>query len=152
MSETIVIQSNAEGLADVERFLAAFCDDNHIANYFATISVPVLQAVENAIVHGNLNNPSKKVIIEYGYRLGGIYFLVSDEGNGFDYTQYGNCPLNNEKGQGVFLMKSLADHIEFFNGGKSIRMDFDINGIEAIDALERIDTLQHFFMPNIVAV
>lgn len=44
--ESFVIQSNNQGLAEIEGFLGCFCDENHIANYFATISVPVLQAVE----------------------------------------------------------------------------------------------------------
>lgn len=150
--ESFVIQSNNQGLAEIEGFLGCFCDENHIANYFATISVPVLQAVENAIIHGNANDPTKQVRLECGFRQGGVYFLVEDQGVGFNYAAFGDCPNANDKGQGIFLIKSLSDHYEYANGGSLLRMDFDINGIEASDSIERMAKLQHYYLPKSVEV
>lgn len=60
--ESFVIQSNSEGLSTVESYIGCFCDENHISNYSATIMVPVLQAVENAIVHGNGRDENKRSV------------------------------------------------------------------------------------------
>ena len=77
--ERIVIQSNIANLVKVEQFLDTVCDTMNIHNYYATISVAVLQAVENAILHGNKSDESKSVYIKYSKCRGGIAFIIEDE-------------------------------------------------------------------------
>ena len=148
--EKLVIQSDIENLIEVERFVSAVCDGFNINNYAATITMSLLQAVENAIVHGNNNDHSKKVTITSDYSNGGVSFSVSDEGKGFDYSQYGSLPEREGKGTGIFLMKSLSDKISYLNGGSTVRLDFVINGIEASKALERISTLRHYYAADMI--
>ena len=92
--ETIKIQSVEANIPQVEAYLESVCSDFNCYNYFGTISVAVLQAVENAIVHGNKCNPDKTVTIKYSRAKGGLAFVVEDEGNGFDYTQYTDLPTD----------------------------------------------------------
>ena len=42
-------------------------------------------------------------------------------------------------------MKSLADRMGFSDGGRKVRLEFDVNGIDPADALERVALLQEHF-------
>ena len=108
------------------------------------MSVAALQAVENAIVHGNGSDSSKSVTISLGTCSGGVFVEVSDEGSGFDYTRFGSVD-DEIQGQGIFVMKSLSDRISFSELGRQVRMEFDVNGIDPADALERASVLQSHF-------
>lgn len=150
--ETLVIQSDKNNIIEVERFVYSLCDTFNINNYSAVITISLLQAVENAIVHGNSNDHSKKVTIVFDQCKGGVFFTVTDEGRGFDFRSLLSSDDNAEQGRGLFLMRSLADNLSFFNNGSTVRLDFVINGIEASRALERITTLRNHFSPASVKV
>lgn len=143
--ERIVIQSDSKELATVERYISNLCDEKNVFNYFATISVSVMQAVENAIVHGNKNDAEKKIVIESGDYCGGIYFEVEDQGDGFDVSQYGELPTEGTQGDGIFMMKMLSDRLEYSNGGRKVRMEFAIRGIDAVRSMERANTLKKYY-------
>ncbi len=146
MIENFVIQSDITILPVVEDRLFHFCRECNVGNYYSTVSVAALQAVENAIVHGNGSDASKNVDIMFGTCRGGIFVQVTDEGDGFDFSQFGQLPADGQSvGEGIFIMKSLSDNIQFSEGGRSVRMDFIISGIDPIDALERINILQQCF-------
>lgn len=143
--ETLVIQSDKNNIIEVERFVYSVCDTFNINNYSAVISMSILQAVENAIVHGNASDPSKNVKVVFDHCKGGVYFTVTDEGMGFDFRSRLLADDKTEKGRGLFLMRSLADKLSFSNNGSTVRLDFIINGIEASRALERITTLRNHY-------
>lgn len=150
--ETIVIQSNMDNLNVVENFLWEVCNEYHISNYYATISVPVMQAVRNAVQHGNKNNQEKKVTVVFDNCENGIKFVVKDEGDGFNFNDYGGFPESENQGTGIYLIKTLADKAEYSEGGRVLSMQFDINGIDQDVELERISTLDNFFVAQSVAV
>ena len=147
--EKLIIQSDTSKLIEVERFVSAVCDTYNINNYAATISMSLLQAVENAIVHGNGNDASKQVTVTSDYCKGGVYFTVSDEGVGFNFEKFGTIPEEGS-GTGIYLMKTLSDKMSFSNNGSTVRLDFVVNGIEASRALERIVTLRNHYAPRFV--
>ena len=148
--EKLVIQSDINNLIAVERFVSVVCDAYNINNYAATISMSLLAAVENAIVHGNRNDKSRNVTIVSDYCTGGVYFSVSDEGVGFDYTAYGEMPEQAGKGTGLYLMRTLSDKILFADNGSTVRMEFIVSGIEPARALERIVTLHNYYAPQVI--
>lgn len=148
--EKLIIQSDTSNLIEVERFVSAVCDTCNINNYAAAISMSLLQAVENAIVHGNGNDVAKRVTITSDLCKGGVFFTVSDEGCGFDFQKYGEIPEGEGSGMGIYLMKTLSDGLSFSDGGRTVRLDFVINGIEASRALERIVALRNFYAPHFV--
>ncbi|MCR4829202.1 MAG: ATP-binding protein [Bacteroidales bacterium] len=131
-------------LQEVECFLDHVCDTYNINNYAATISMSLLQAVENAIVHGNGCDVQKNVTVTADTCRGGIEFIVEDQGEGFEYQQFGALPQQG-RGEGLFVMKSLSDQLTFENGGSRVRMRFVISGIEPSKALERIVILNNFY-------
>ncbi|MBR3529159.1 MAG: ATP-binding protein [Bacteroidales bacterium] len=148
--EKLIIQSDIDKLPEVERFVDAVCDTYNINNYVATISMSLLQAVKNAIVHGNGSNPEKHVTIESDFCKGGVYFKVSDEGQGFDFKRYGAMPDQEEQGMGIYLMRTLSDKMTFTDNGRAVCLEYVIDGIEASRALERIMTLHNFYSPKMV--
>lgn len=148
MTEYFEIQSDIANLAVVEERLFHFCHECNTGNYYAAISVATLKAVENAIVHGNHQNSEKKVNIGFGTCRGGIFTEVTDQGDGFDFSHYGALPAeSSDKGTGIFIIKSLADKTTYSDGGRHLRLEFMINGIDPTDALERITVLQQHFSP-----
>ena len=144
MTESFIIQSDVANLPQVEERVFHFCRECNVGNYYSAVSVAALQAVENAIVHGNGSDASKAVTISMGTCRGGVYVEVNDEGSGFDYTQFGSLD-DDTQGEGIFVMRSLSDRMTFSDGGRQVRMEFDVAGIDPADALERASVLQAHF-------
>jgi serine/threonine-protein kinase RsbW len=129
MKKKIVIRSNIENLRLVENAIEEISSEIGLnqANY-GKILVSTLEAVNNAIVHGNRAEESKYVEILISYRENILKISVLDEGPGFkpkevpDPTQPEN--IENIRGRGVFLMSRLADKIEFNKLGNKVTMSF----------------------------
>ena len=94
------------------------------------ISLAVLEAVKNAILHGNKLDYNKYVTIRFQISETSISFVITDEGDGFDTLCVPNptLPENIEKidGRGVFLMNYLADSVEYSADGRHVKMIFNI--------------------------
>lgn len=146
MNESFVIQSDIANMPLVEERLFHFCQECHVGDYCSAVTVAVMQAVENAIVHGNGSDASRTVSITFGTCRGGIFAEVADEGNGFCFEDYGDFPANGQSaGEGIFVMKSLANRLVFSEGGRRVRMEFMVAGISPVEALERIALLKEHF-------
>lgn len=95
---------------------------------YGKIMVAALEAVNNAITHGNKSDPQKIVDVELMYENNEIIIKVTDEGEGFRPEKIPDptMPENIEElsGRGVFLMTKLADEIKFNNEGNSVTMNF----------------------------
>ncbi len=146
MIESFEIQSDKANLPIVEERLFHFCRECNVGRYYSAVSVATLHAVENAIVHGNHNDVTKTVSLAFGTCRGGIFTEVADQGIGFDFYQYGNLPDDEQiSGEGIFVMRSLADNMSYSEGGRQVRLEFVVEGIDPADALERVSVLrQHF--------
>jgi serine/threonine-protein kinase RsbW len=84
----------------------------------------VSEAVSNAIEHGNINDASKQVVIEFRHGTGRCECWVEDEGKGFNREAIAD-PLASENlledgGRGIFLIERLADEVIYTNGGSRI--------------------------------
>lgn len=95
---------------------------------YGKIMVAALEAVNNAIIHGNKSDPVKLVDVEIDFKDNDITITVTDEGNGFRPEKIPDptLPENIEElsGRGVFLMSKLADSIKFNEKGNSVTMSF----------------------------
>lgn len=95
---------------------------------YGKILVATLEAVNNAITHGNKANPQKIVDVEITFDKNEMKITVTDEGPGFNPAAIPDptMPENIEElsGRGVFLMKKLADSISFNEKGNSVTMNF----------------------------
>ena len=97
------------------------------------ISVAVRESVINAIKHGNREDRTKHVTVEFTLEPrdtpGRLVVEVTDEGDGFDPQTVAN-PLDPENvlkssGRGIFFMRSFMDDVAMERkpgGGMSVRM------------------------------
>src|ERR1017187_5168952 len=129
-NKVMTISSKTENIVMVEGLINEICEKFKISeDYYGNILVALTEAVNNAIQHGNKNNPSKHIDITFKIRPDHISFTIKDEGPGFDFSHLPDptAPENIEKlnGRGVFLMKNLADKVEFEDNGSTVKLDFN---------------------------
>lgn len=128
----IEIPSLLENIRMIESFI-----DNAKEEYkfddgiYGNIMIAVTESVNNAIRHGNKLDPNKNVKLCLQLDESQITFLIEDEGNGFDYNNLPDptAPENIEKpgGRGIFLMRHLADEVNFKDEGKQVILSFYMN-------------------------
>lgn len=86
----------------------------------------VAEAVANAMVNGNRSDPSRYVIIDLEFTAECIIIAVSDEGDGFDPRRIPDPTdlqsLDATCGRGLYMIRSLADHVAFNERGNTIWM------------------------------
>jgi serine/threonine-protein kinase RsbW len=125
----IEIPSLPENIRIVESFI-----DNVKEKYsldddiYGNIMIAVTESVNNAIIHGNKSDNKKNVSLNLLLENSQIKFVVSDQGNGFDFENLADptLPENLDKpgGRGIFLMKNLSDEVTFLNEGSTAELSF----------------------------
>ncbi len=128
----IEIPSLSDNIRMIESFIDNAKEKFHLnEDIYGNIMIAVTEAVNNAIRHGNKGDSSKNVSLALGLEEGMIKFRVEDEGPGFDFHNLPDptAPENIEKpgGRGIFLMKHLADEVDFLQHGKVVELSFYIN-------------------------
>lgn len=116
----------------IESFIDNAKEKFHLEDdIYGNIMIAVTESVNNAIKHGNLGDKDKNVSLQLICEDSNIKFVVNDEGNGFDYRNLPDptAPENIEKpgGRGIFLMKHLADEVDFRNNGACVELTFYMN-------------------------
>ena len=129
MKKMLNIDSKIESLRLVEKFVDDISNELKLSNeIYGNLLIAMLEAANNAIVHGNKLDESKRVNIELLKEKDIIEILVKDQGHGFDYNNIPDptAPENIEKvtGRGIFLMKKLSDDIEFYENGTVVKLFF----------------------------
>lgn len=127
--EEITLPADFQSLVDVENLVDRVCQTVGVQeDAFGNVLIAVTEAVNNAISHGNEENPSLSIAVAVGETLDSFCFTVKDEGKGFDYHNLPDptAPENilKENGRGIFLMKNLSDEIEFNDAGNEVTIYF----------------------------
>jgi anti-sigma regulatory factor (Ser/Thr protein kinase) len=88
------------------------------------VRVVLMQAVANAVRHGNGNDPAKHVDVVYLVSPDEVLAEVQDQGSGFDPDQALNpMTLENRErrcGRGVFLMRIYSTWVSFSKPGNRV--------------------------------
>jgi len=129
---TLQLPSRIDSITLMENFIDELSlkygfSDEIYANVLTCLS----EAVINGIVHGNRQDPEKKVYINLEViEDKRLIFTIADEGEGFDFN---NLPdptapenLENLTGRGVFIIKKLADQCIFNAKGNELELHFKI--------------------------
>lgn len=91
------------------------------------ISIAAIEAVSNAIEHGNLFQVEQRVAVELGVTEHRFHLAVSDAGSGFDETLLqAEIPAPDDpaflgaRGRGIFIMREIMDaiHIQRDDAGR----------------------------------
>lgn len=127
--ESITINSDIEKLKIVETLVDTLSKKLGVSDeVYGKILISTVEAVNNAILHGNKGDINKMVTVNMSADGNVLDITVTDEGEGFEY---GNLPdptdpknIENLHGRGVFLMRRLADAIEYNRSGNEVKMRF----------------------------
>lgn len=91
------------------------------------VELALREALDNAVVHGNQENPERKVRIRCRCQPGNeISIVVTDQGEGFDFETILRNGItsdpDSEHGRGLQLMKAYMDDVHFERGGSEVHM------------------------------
>ena len=110
------------------------------------IEMALREALANAVIHGNHEDPHKRIYITCRCQMEGeVTITVRDEGDGFDRpvipdpTDPDRRLLSN--GRGIYLMRALMDEVSFEEHGnvvhmrKKLRTAFEQGALRAASAI-----------------
>ncbi|MBC7759351.1 MAG: ATP-binding protein [Phormidesmis sp. FL-bin-119] len=129
---TLQLPSRIDSITTLENFIDTLREKYNFSDeVYANVLTCLSEATVNAIIHGNKENPNKKVYINLEViEEKRLIFTISDEGNGFNFN---NLPdptapenLENLTGRGVFIIKRLADQCIFNSRGNELELHFKI--------------------------
>lgn len=131
MERSLRISSRIENLRKVEKLVDELSAEYNIhADLYGNVLIAVLEAANNAILHGNKLDENKFVDILVRMENEKLMLKIDDEGVGFDYK---NVPdptapenIENVNGRGIFLMEKLSDKIEFSRNGATVELEFNL--------------------------
>jgi serine/threonine-protein kinase RsbW len=91
------------------------------------IELALREALNNAVVHGNREDPQTKVHIHCRCQPGEeLSIVVTDQGKGFDFEKAVGKGIasdpDSEDGRGIQLMKTYMDEVHFERGGSEVHM------------------------------
>jgi serine/threonine-protein kinase RsbW len=112
-------------IGDIMGFIRAGIPDLSEAQAFE-LKLVFSELLFNSVIHGNRLDLKRKVDIMIEIKNNAISASVSDEGDGYDYTNLimKNALADNlteENGRGLKLVSVLTDRIEFNLEGSSIK-------------------------------
>ena len=131
MKKEISFPSKLENISIVENLIDEVSENSNLNSIlYGNMLVSLVEAVSNAIIHGNKSDEKKLVKVVCSINGEYIFFSVRDEGNGFEH---GKIPdptssknINKPHGRGIFLMSKLSDKMYFKDGGKEIEFRFKL--------------------------
>ncbi len=131
MTGAIKIPSDLSNLFRVENLIEKLSEMLSLGDeLYGNISVCIVEAVSNAIQHGNDNDVTKIVMLEYKVKNNSLIFSITDQGSGFDIDKVPDPTLpeniENYKGRGLFLIRNLADKVTFENKGAKLNIYFNL--------------------------
>jgi serine/threonine-protein kinase RsbW len=127
----MVFKSEIRNINLVERLIDDISAKYELhSDIYGKLLLAVVEGVNNAIVHGNKLEKDKDVVLQYEISDKDIQFIIGDNGTGFNYHNLPDPtqPENLEKshGRGIFLMKHLADEVEFNEKGNEVKIFFNL--------------------------
>jgi serine/threonine-protein kinase RsbW len=120
--------STVENLRDAVSEVVEACERLSFSGPRATLNLKVAvgEALANAILYGNRQDPDKRVRVRAELRPGEAVVTITDEGPGFDpeSVQDPTTPGNRGRshGRGLFLLRQLADEVRFNETGNSVTL------------------------------
>jgi serine/threonine-protein kinase RsbW len=111
----------------VDRLMRLIAGSQCISGNEFDVELALREALGNAVVHGNHEDPEKKVHIRCRCGPGkGISIVVTDQGKGFDFGKVLANGLASEPaaahGHGIQLIEAYMDDVHFAHGGSEVHM------------------------------
>jgi serine/threonine-protein kinase RsbW len=118
----VEIPSDVSYIERVVALVTRQCAELELPAQLCRLNVPVAltEALSNAILYGNGENPEKHVRVRASVSDEDLVLEVVDEGGGFDLERCLVDPttpdnIAREDGRGLYLMRQLTDRVERFD-------------------------------------
>jgi serine/threonine-protein kinase RsbW len=127
INSSIVVESKSSAVVVVcKEILAKLKEHNFDKDDIFAVHLTFEEAFLNAVKHGNKNDPTKKVKIDYSVTPEKVEITITDEGEGFepesiDDPRFGKG-LYEPGGRGLLLMNSYMDIVKYNEEGNSVYM------------------------------
>lgn len=123
----VEIPSDVRQIEPIVALVTDHCKTLHLPKRQCSLNIPVAlsEALSNAIIRGNHEDPRKHVRLRATVSDRALVFDVVDEGAGFDMAIASRDPttpqeIDSEEGRGVFLMHQLMDRVEQFQSPQHV--------------------------------
>ncbi|MEI2721271.1 MAG: ATP-binding protein [Gemmatimonadales bacterium] len=124
----VVLPSDVSQVGHLVEVVAACCfgPDPVAGRAHFRVCTVVAEAVANAMLYGNRNDPTLTVVVEIELHPTQVIIAVTDEGEGFDPDALPDPTtpdaLERTSGRGLYMIRRLADHVAFNDRGNTIWM------------------------------
>lgn len=94
----------------------------------AELRLGLQEALVNAAKHGNNLDPSKKVVVRFSLIDNQYWWVISDQGQGFNHVSEEEDPTDYlpsdeaESGRGMCLLHQIFDQVEWNRKGTELRL------------------------------
>ena len=110
----------------VDNFIHMLTEYRCIPGSEGQVEIALREALYNAVVHGNREDPRRRVCVKCRCESGDVSIAVKDEGQGFDVNKVPDptvpgC-IYSTHGRGIYLMKAFMDEVRFEEGGSLVHM------------------------------
>jgi serine/threonine-protein kinase RsbW len=124
---SIVVDSKSSAVVDVcKEILTKLEEHNFDKDDTFAVHLTLEEAFLNAVKHGNKNDPTKKVKIDYSVNAEKVEITITDEGSGFEPESVSDPRfgegLYEPGGRGLLLMNSYMDIVKYSEHGNSVYM------------------------------
>lgn len=110
----------------IEEFMQVISNCHCITGDADNVEIALREALVNAVVHGNHEDPRKNVQVHCRCEPDEISILIRDAGKGFDADRVPDptAPENIQSphGRGIYLMRAYMDEVRFEEGGRAVHM------------------------------
>ena len=139
--EKAAIQLCSTNLTMLDGFIEAVCEEHHLDNYYATISVAVTKAVEYAMDKG-----SDVMDLSFGHYNKGIYFKLKSPREVFATLPRETTDMTlSSEGECSVLITTLSDQVQVLDNGDTLQVMFAVQGIDSSECVNRIAILEKFY-------
>lgn len=112
------INSERNRIKEVERLMEKANKEFGLDNdEYGKMMIAVTEVAMNAIVHGNKENVSKKVMVAVEFDEKEMKIIICDEGEGFEVETLPDPTLKenllDSHGRGVFIAKAMVDDFDY---------------------------------------
>lgn len=127
----LILHSNQNEVSRVEKLIEKCAKEHNLSDdLHGTLAIVITELVNNAIIHGNKLDESKKVQLTIELNDKNLLARISDEGSGFKHR---DLPDPREKenigksgGRGVFIASQMMDSIEYYNTNSGLTVEAQI--------------------------
>ena len=115
-------------LAEVDmlcREIRSLLVDNGLGEVSFPVELAARECLNNAVIHGNRCDASKKVALNLQFGRKWIFLRVSDEGSGFDWRKVRRAPPPDKaiiSGRGLSIAALYAQRIRFNRRGNQVTL------------------------------